>query len=117
MKFVCRIPESDPSAQKTREICLKINDITSVQTRHAAQQRQLLRFAFVSVLVLISSVYNIVYGSPTKAELASSLGQGKSWKVHSFTGFLLLVAIWLMVAWATVFGGADPEKPVHHKRS
>ena len=116
MKFVCRIPDNDPSAQKTREICLKINDITSLQTRHAAQQRQVLRFAFISVLVGISSVYNIAYGNPTKAELASSMGQGKPWKVHSFTGFLVLVAIWIMVAWATVFGGADPQKPVHHKR-
>lgn len=115
--YTCRIPEGDPSAQKTREICLKINDITARHTDNAAQKRQLLRFSFVSFLVLIGSVYNIIYGTPTKAELASTLGQGKPWKVHSFTGLLLLVAIWIMVGWATFFGGADPEKPVHSKRS
>ena len=110
----CRIPESDPSAQRTREICLKINDITGRHNRIAAQQRQTRRFTWISMIVLAASVYHIFLGSPVKAQntgFSSSMSQGKSWKVHSVSGVVILTVIWAMVAWAAYSGGADHQRP------
>lgn len=66
------------------------------------------------MMVLAASVYHIFLGSPVRAqhtEFSSSMSQGKSWKVHSVGGVVILTAIWVMVALAAYSGGADHQRP------